>query len=139
MRRFAVLISAVLFGVLGAVSQEKKEPPAKQPEFKIPEEDSRRENPVKRDEGSIATGKRLHASQCAMCHGDKGDGKGELVETMKLKLRDWHDPAALKDMTDGDLFYILTRGKGDMPGQQNRLTLTQKWHLVNFIRSLAKK
>ncbi len=58
---------------------------------------------------------------------------------MNLKLRDYRDPAVLKDMTDGELFYIVSKGKGDMPGEGDRLSGTQRWHLVNFIRSLPKK
>jgi hypothetical protein len=26
---------------------------------------------------------------CAMCHGDEGDGKGDLAVQMKLELKDW--------------------------------------------------
>ena len=51
-----------------------------------------------------------------MCHGEQGDGKGEVVESMKLTMRDWHDPAALAGITDGEIFYIITKGKGKMMG-----------------------
>jgi len=81
----------------------------------------------------------MYTSQCAMCHGTAGDGKGDLAEDMKLKLMDYRDPEGLKGFTDGDLFYILTHGKGQMPDEGDRLTVTQKWNLINYIRSLAKK
>lgn len=106
---------------------------------KIPPEEAQRPNPVKPDADSIAQGKRMFGFQCAMCHGTAGDGKGDLAEDMKLKLRDYRDPEALKEFTDGELFYILTKGKGQMPDQGDRLTVTQRWNLINCIRSLAKK
>lgn len=106
---------------------------------KIPAEESQRSNTVKPDADSIAQGKRMYSSQCAMCHGTTGDGKGDLAEDMKLKLRDYRDPGELKGFTDGDLFYILTHGKGQMPDEGDRLSATQKWNLINYIRSLAKK
>ena len=46
-----------------------------------------------------------------MCHGKDGDGNGDLATDMKLKLLDYRDPASLKDLTDGDLFYIIKNGK----------------------------
>ena len=120
---------------------ESKEKPAGEAKAgsKIPPEDSQRPNPVKPDADSVAQGKRMFTSQCAMCHGPAGDGKGDLAEDMKLKMTDYRDPQGLKSFTDGDLFYILTNGKGQMPDQGDRLTATHKWNLINYIRSLAKK
>jgi mono/diheme cytochrome c family protein len=135
----AVFLMLLLAGFAGSgSSQEKKEPQKEPAEFKIPAEEAKRENPIKPTESSIAQGRRLFSSQCAMCHGKDGDGKGELADIMKLKLRDYSDPAALKDMTDGELFYILSHGKGQMPDQEGRMKDDQKWHLINYIRSRAK-
>ncbi len=137
-KQAATLAVFVFFGLTGfrVLTQEKK--PAAQAEFKIPPEEAKRENPVKPSAGSIADGKRAYATQCAMCHGKDGDGKGDLAEDMKLKLRDYRDADALKGVTDGEMFYILTKGKGDMPGQEGRMKPDQLWNLINFIHSLAK-
>lgn len=105
----------------------------------IPEDAAKVTNPVKVSAGSVAEGKRLFATQCALCHGKTGDGKGDLVEPMKLDVKDYHDPAALKQLTDGALFHVLQKGCGQMPGEEGRLKDTQMWNLVNFIRSLARK
>jgi len=130
---FAMILFA--FTCLFTLAQEKK--PGTE-EFKIPPEEAKRENPVKPTAASIADGKHVFASQCAMCHGKDGDGKGDLADDMKLKLRNYRDPAAMKDVTDGEMFYILTKGKGDMPGQGDRMKPDQMWNLVNYIRSLSK-
>jgi mono/diheme cytochrome c family protein len=133
--------SALLFLGIRGSSQEKQEAPQEPPaaEFKIPPEEAKRANPVKADASSIAQGKRLFSSQCAMCHGENGNGKGDLAEVMGFKPRDYRDPAALKEMSDGELFYILSNGKEKMPAQGDRMSVNQRWHLINFIRSLAKK
>ncbi len=139
MRSYFLLAAIMLaFGVAG-FTQEKKEPQKEPAEFKIPPEEAKRENPIKPTSASIAQGKHLYSSQCAMCHGANGDGKGDLAIEIKLKTRDYRDPTALKDMTDGELYYILNKGKGQMPDQGDRLTAEQKWNLINYIRSLAKK
>jgi mono/diheme cytochrome c family protein len=58
---------------------------------------------------------------------------------MKLKVSDFTNPATLKDRTDGELFYVIKTGKGDMPPEGPRLKSDGLWDLVNYIRSLPKK
>ena len=124
-----------------AQDKPKDAAPAAAPaaEYKIPPDDAKKTSPLKSDAGTIAEGRKLYSSQCYLCHGKDGDGKGELAQDMKLTLRDYHDPAALKGMSDGELFYILSKGKGDMPDQGDRLSVTQRWQLIAYIRSLAGK
>ena len=122
-----------------APEQKEKPPAAPAADSKAPPDEVKRTNTVKPDADSIAQGKRFFTTQCAMCHGAKGDGKGDLAEDMKLKMKDYSDPDALKDLTDGDLVNILTKGKDKMPDQGDRMSPTQKWNVINFIRSLAKK
>jgi mono/diheme cytochrome c family protein len=82
--------------------------------------------------------RKMYAIDCAMCHGEKGDGKGELAADMK-NVTDFTNPDAMKDRTDGELFYIIRKGKGDMPLEGDRAKDDDVWNLVNYIRSLAKK
>ncbi len=147
MRQLAAALCVLMLVVLVGFSQEKpqekekKETPAPRTyeAFVIPADEAKRENPVKPTEASLAEGKKLYGYQCAMCHGEKGDGKGDLVETMKLKTRDWTSADSLKDLTDGSMYYIIEKGKGQMPSQEGRMSTHQKWNLINYIRSFAKK
>ncbi len=139
MRRYAAVVGLLLWASLVGFSQEKKEAQKESPEFKIPSEEAQRENPMKPTPISLAQGKKLYGFDCAMCHGKEGEGKGDLAADMGLKLRDYRDPAALKEFTDGELFYILAKGKGKMPGDEDRMKPEQRWHMINYIRSLAKK
>jgi mono/diheme cytochrome c family protein len=139
--KHVIVISALLIlSSPASVAQEiktlEKTPDA---EFKIPPEIAKEANPVKASAESIAQGKKKYAIDCAMCHGKTGDGKGDLAADMNLKIPDYHDPAALKDKTDGELFYIIQKGKGDMPAEGDRAKKDDIWNLVNYIRSLAKK
>jgi mono/diheme cytochrome c family protein len=136
---FVCLASSIFVPAVFAQDKPKDAQAAPAAEFKIPPEDAKKTNPGKNDASAIADGKKLYSSQCYLCHGKDGDGKGELAQDMKLTLRDYHDPAALKGMTDGELFYILSKGKGDMPNEDDRLTDAQRWHLISYIRSLAGK
>jgi mono/diheme cytochrome c family protein len=87
----------------------------------------------------VQRGKRIYNTQCALCHGEKGDGKGELAEDMKLSLPDFTNADTLKDRTDGELFAIIGAGKDPMPGQAGRMTEPQRWNLVNYLRALSGK
>ena len=138
-RAFSIWAIAVVLATAPAAMAQAAPPQEKKPECKVPEEAAKVENPVKAEAGSIREGRRMYDTQCALCHGKAGDGKGDLVESMGLKLRDYRDPAALKDMTDGALFHVLKKGCEQMPGEEGRIKENQLWNLVNYIRSLARK
>lgn len=121
----------------GVQDPKPAEPPAA--EFKIPEEEIKRSNPVRSTAASVAAGKRIWGTDCAFCHGATGDGKGDLVEPIELKLLDYREPKALEKFTDGELHYIIVTGKGKMPAGGGRLKGERAWHLVNYVRSLARK
>jgi mono/diheme cytochrome c family protein len=96
-------------------------------------------NPEKFTEESVEKGKKLFATQCAMCHGKTGNGKGDLAEVMHVNPPDFTKPDALSTRTDGELFTIIGVGSPSMPGEEKRLKTNQAWDLVNFLRSLEGK
>jgi mono/diheme cytochrome c family protein len=134
----------IIFGLLiltGGITAQQT-PPASKPappgEFKIPPEAGQKTNPVKPSPEGMAKAKKIYAMDCAMCHGDNGDGKGEMAADVK-NVTDFTKPDAMKDRTDGDLFYIIRKGKGDMPLESDRAKDDDVWNLVNYIRAFAKK
>lgn len=138
MRRFGTAFTGLLLLSLFAYGQVKQEP-AKAPPSQVPPEEARRQNPVKSTPAGLEAAKKLYGTDCAVCHGKEGDGKGDLAADMKVKMKDWRDPAALEKMTDGELFFIITKGRGEMIGEEGRFKPDQCWQLVNYIRSFAKK
>jgi cytochrome c5 len=108
-------------------------------EYKVTAEDIARKNPVKTSPEGLAEARKVFKYDCAMCHGDHGDGKGEVVESMKLTMHDWADPASLAGKTDGEIFYIITKGKGKMMGEGERQPEKLRWNLVNLVRTMAAK
>jgi mono/diheme cytochrome c family protein len=145
MKRSLVLLGAVLLAGLGATwamqnAQENPDKPqAAADDYKIPAADAARVNPVKPSAEGLAEARKVFGYDCEMCHGAKGDGKGEIVESMKLTMHDWHDPATLANVTDGEIFYIITKGKGKMMAEGERVPEKLRWNLVNLVRSLAAK
>jgi mono/diheme cytochrome c family protein len=105
----------------------------------ISPEDAAKKNPVRFTQASVDRGKKVFTTQCALCHGEKGDGKGDLATEMKLNLPDFTKPDALAGRTDGELFSIITTGKDPMPSQKGRMPDQQLWNLVNYLRALGGK
>jgi len=94
---------------------------------------------VKPTSESLAHAKKMYGYDCAMCHGANGNGKGDVVGDLKLTLKDYTDPAALKDISDGEIFYIIKNGKGQMTGEGERLKTDDIWNMVLLVRSFSKK
>jgi mono/diheme cytochrome c family protein len=146
-----VFVCASLLFPLQSRSQEPAKPAEEKPaadtkpaeekpaaEAKTSSDAAKKENPVKSSSTSIASGKKKYGQDCAMCHGKEGAGDGDLAEDMHLKLKDLRDAAALKGMTDGEIYSLINNGKGKMMGEEGRLKPDEIWDVVNFVRSLAK-
>jgi cytochrome c5 len=146
MRKAFLVLGALFIASFGATRaklntthEESKDPQAATDEYKISQEDIDKKNPVKPTPEGLAAARKVYGYDCAMCHGTKGDGKGDVVESMKLTMHDWADPASLAGMTDGEMFYIITKGKGKMMGEGDRANESMRWNLVNLVRSYSKK
>jgi len=104
---------------------------------KIPQEEVDRKNPVESNAASIAEGKRLYdETDCALCHGKDGNGKGVLAKDINMNVHDWRQAASLEKFTDGELAYLVVKGKGRMPAYEKRETSEQIWHIINYMRSM---
>jgi hypothetical protein len=143
MRRSLLVVSGVLLASLGVawvgLRAQDNSDKSKSDEYKISPEDQARVNPVKSSPEGLAEARKVYGYDCDMCHGPKGDGKGEVVESMKLTMHDWRDPATLANISDGEIFYIITKGKGKMMAEGDRVPEKLRWNLVNLVRALAAK
>jgi mono/diheme cytochrome c family protein len=112
--------------------------PAPAAELVIPADAAQRVNPVKPTAESLAHAKKMYGYDCALCHGATGKGDGEMVRDLKLSMKDWSDPATLKDRSDGELFYIISNGNGPMPPEGSRAKPEEIWNMVVLVRSFSK-
>lgn len=96
-------------------------------------------NPVKPTADSQAKAKRLYQIDCAMCHGDNGNGKTDLAANMELNMVNWTNPETLAGRQDWELFNIIRVGKGKMPPEDaGRASDTDVWNLIIYIRAFSK-
>lgn len=102
----------------------------------VPEEAAAVSNPVPATEESIATGAAIYAQNCAVCHGESGQGDGPAAATLEMKPANLH-AGHVQGLSDGALFYIISHGRPEtpMPAWDNVLTEDQRWQVVNFLRT----
>lgn len=96
-------------------------------------------NPVPPNAESIAAGQALFMEKCAPCHGETGVGDGPIGATLNPRPADLRQHAIPGVHTDAQLFEWITNGfpGSQMPAFRAALSDTDRWNLVNFIRTLA--
>jgi mono/diheme cytochrome c family protein len=110
-----------------------------QDKWNIPEAAKTMKNPLPATASSLARGKELFQANCVMCHGEKGDGTGEMAKRLETTPSDLTDANRMDTQTDGELFYKISTGTDEMPEYGAILEKEEIWHLVNYVRSLVKK
>ncbi len=111
-----------------------------QGEWKAPAEAKNVKNPradKKNDKPAMAAAKKLVETNCVTCHGPNGKGDGVAAAALPTKPADWTSPKIAKE-TDGELFWKIANGRGPMPPWKH-LSETERWDLVNYVRTLQKK
>ncbi|RLD27660.1 MAG: cytochrome c [Bacteroidetes bacterium] len=94
-------------------------------------------NPLKGDEKALVKGKKIYYQICATCHGRTGIGDGPGGKTFDPKPAD-HTSDKVQKQSDGELFWKITNGRGDMPTYGQLLSKKQRWQVIEYMRLLKK-
>jgi mono/diheme cytochrome c family protein len=100
--------------------------------------EARRKNPVAVSESSLAAGQKVYLKRCVACHGKTGNGDGPDAADLGIHPAKLSDPA-IREQTDGELFWKITVGKKPMPNYGSRLSPTDRWNVINYLRSLVRR
>lgn len=108
----------------------------------LPPDADKTVNPVKATDESIAQGKELFMGKkgnCIFCHGETGSGNKDNLPKLRRVPADLSDAKRMPKLSDGEIFWKITKGiPGIMPSREKQLTEEERWHVVNFVRTLAK-
>ena len=125
----SLLIGTLLASVTGIVLPAQGNPDA-----------ARVRNPTPPTPESVAAGKSTYQRYCASCHGVNAEGgSGSDISPPAPDLTDseWKHGS-----TDGEIFDVIKNGvppELDMGPWGDRIKDEDIWHVVNYVRSLAKK
>lgn len=94
------------------------------------------------DPETLYVGQKYYNTQCAVCHGIKGEGgeAGGSTVSAKMALK---PPSVISDKivgwTDGHIYHVITEGQGVMGPYNHHIPQQFRWQLVNYIRFLQKE
>jgi mono/diheme cytochrome c family protein len=111
--------------------------------WELPEDADKTKNPTTATAESIAKGKELYMERtkgnCVFCHGDTGAGNEANLAKLRRKPADLTNKERMTAMTDGEVFWKVSKGiQGIMPAGEKRMSEEERWHVVNYVRTLSK-
>jgi mono/diheme cytochrome c family protein len=127
------LLTALLASALVAVSEEQSKE-----KWTAPAAETRKKNPVAGSESSLAAGQKIYLKRCVACHGKTGNGDGPDAADLGIHPAKLSDPK-IQEETDGELFWKITVGKKPMANYGTRLSPTDRWNVINYLRTLSKR
>ena len=101
-------------------------------EWMAPKKASKIKNPNPYGSESVNRGKEIYLDNCAACHGEGAKGlKAREIGTTKdaPNLRN-----RLATHTDGDFFWKIQEGRGEMPSFKEGLERAEVWDVINFLK-----
>ncbi len=100
-------------------------------EWIVPDDKKGKLSTFQFDDNTRKAGEKLYSVNCMSCHG--APGKGNFLKMVPPP----PDPATdmIQKNSDGELFYKLTNGRGQMPSFKNALSSDEIWHVISFVRS----
>ena len=127
-----------------SIAPSEKAPDFSKNTWELPEDADKTKNPTTATAESVAKGKELYMERtkgnCVFCHGETGAGNEANLAKLRRKPADLTNKERMSAETDGELFWKISKGiTGIMPAGEKRMTEEERWHVVNYIRTLAKK
>lgn len=104
--------------------------------WKAPESAAKTENPIPKSVEVLAAGKTLYEDFCTGCHGLSA--RGGSSESLGLEMNPPDLIKRLSGHSQGDFFWKIQNGKGDMPGFKNDLEPDEIWQIIHYIKNIIK-
>lgn len=98
-------------------------------------------NPLDSTVAVIADGKILYDIYCDHCHGAKGKADGKVAEfegQPKYAGVANLTSDALKGISEGHIFHVITEGKGLMWAHGSQISPEDRWKIAKYVKTLQK-
>ena len=127
---FAVPLACLAAGIMSAQEKAGGDPEA-----------AKLKNPVAASPESVVAGEAIYRRNCRGCHGKDATG-GPAKDAGVAEASNLVDTTWDHGSTDGEIYFVIRNGvKPDlvMEPWDDRLSETDTWNVINFLRSIAKK
>ena len=121
--------------IVALIAQSFFVPAEQDDKWVIPEKFLNMENPVS---GQLGLGKDMYALHCKSCHGKEGLGDGPKADKLDTEAGDFSSEE-FQAQSDGVLFYKTWVGKDEMPAYDKKMSQTEAWACVNYMRKFAER
>ena len=92
-------------------------------------------NPLEVTQKNLDAGKELYTIFCAVCHGDKGDGNGILMQREKI-LGIPSYAAAGRLINDGGVYHVQMYGLNSMGSYASQTNELERWQITQHVMNL---
>lgn len=94
------------------------------------------DSPIEVTDAVRARGAQRFDIYCRPCHGELGDGQGVLFDK-GVPVTSYFDPR-LMGMKDGEIFDVITHGKGLMQPYGYAIPVLDRWSIITHVRELQQ-
>ncbi len=95
-------------------------------------------NPTPMTMGNLQAGRKAYETFCIVCHGKTGSGDGAVVGPKRFPAPPSFHSDQARDLRDGTIFHIITKGMGKMPSYRTKLRPEQRWQVIHYLRALQR-
>lgn len=91
------------------------------------------------DSTQLKEAERMYLINCGICHGPNLDGNGPLYNggngPYPAAPKNLVGDAVVSVMPEGQIFYSVTYGKGQMGPYGSQLSTSQRWRIIHYVKS----
>lgn len=102
----------------------------------VPADKKAKNSYVRFNDTTAREGEAIFVKNCQSCHGDPG--KGNSLKSLNPVPPDLASVRS-QQLTDGELFWIISTGRLVMPSFRNIISDDERWKVISYIRSFNKK
>ncbi len=95
-------------------------------------------NPTPRTMDAMQRGQHLFDIYCLVCHGTEAAGDGPATGPERFPAPPSLHTQQARAYEDGAIFHIITKGTAKMPSYADKLTPTERWQVVHYLRALLR-
>jgi mono/diheme cytochrome c family protein len=94
-------------------------------------------NPLDSTAEVVAEGKTLFNIYCVACHGETGQGDGEVGKVFLGVPA--YNVGRVRDLPEGQIFHTITHGRGRMGAHASQVSVEERWKITRYVQVLQNQ